>query len=202
MKVIFLEDVTGSADAGEVKDVKNGYARNFLLPRKLATVASADNMQRIKSIEKSAQDKRVRFSKEWGTVAQALDGTHLVLEARIGPTGRLFGAITSRQIAEGLSKQVGRELDHHTVLLPHAIHEPGDLTVAVRLYRDVQAKVTVSVVPEGYQQAQAAAAADAAAGRPASAQRVPEAKGRVADAPRGAAPSPAADSAGGTTTQP
>jgi large subunit ribosomal protein L9 len=156
MKVIFLEDVPGTADAGEVKDVKNGFARNYLLPRDLAAPATANNLQRIRAIEKAAEERRVKSSQEWSSVAKALEGRHLTIEARIGPTGRLFGAITTRQIAEGFSKQIGRDLDHRMVLLGQSIHEPGDQHLTIRLYRNVQAHVKVSVVPEGYVREQAA----------------------------------------------
>ncbi|MBM3939618.1 MAG: 50S ribosomal protein L9 [SAR202 cluster bacterium] len=159
MKVIFLEDVPGTADAGEVKDVKNGFARNFLLPRELAAPATADNLQRIRAIEKAANERRLKYSEEWKTVAKALEGRHITVEARVGPTGRLFGAITGRQIASELSKQIGRDLDHRMVLLSQAIHEPGDQNVTIRLYRNVQAHVKVSVVPEGFVRDQAAKAA-------------------------------------------
>ena len=74
----------------------------------------------------------------------------VVVEARVGPSGRLFGAITGRHIAERLSELTGRTLDHRQVLLGEAIHDPGDYNVNIRLYREVTATVKVSVVPEGY----------------------------------------------------
>ena len=150
MKVIFLEDIPGTADAGEVKEVKNGFARNYLLPRELAVPATPDQLQRLGSIQRSAEKKRLQTSKEMGTVAEALEGTIVTIEARLGPTGRLYGAVTSRHVAEALTKQTERQLDHRHVLLPEAIHAPGDYPVTVRLYRDVTAQVTVSVVAEGY----------------------------------------------------
>lgn len=159
MKVIFLEDVAGTADAGEVKEVKNGFARNYLLPKGLAAPATPDQLQRIRAIEKSAQETRLKFSEEWGSVAQAIEGTKVTVEVRVGPSGRLFGSVTGRQIAEKLTEATGREIDHRQVVLPTAIHEPGDFPVQVRLYRDVRANVTVSVIPEGYSPEEAAAMA-------------------------------------------
>ena len=152
MKVIFLQDVPGAADAGEVKEVKNGYARNYLLPRGLAAPATPDAMQRVNAIEKNAQVKRVRESGDWRTVADAIEGMNVVVEARIGPNGRLFGSITGRHVAQRLTETVGRPIDHRQVLMGEAIHDPGDHPVALRLYRDVHASVTVQVVPEGYLQ--------------------------------------------------
>ncbi len=150
MKVIFLEDVAGTADAGDVKVVKNGFARNFLLPRNLAAPATPDQLQRLHAIQKTAQEKRLKFSEEWSTVAKALDGTVVTVEVRVGPSGRLFGAVTGRQIAQKLSEATGREIDHRQVLLGTSIHDPGDYSVGIRLYREVQATITVSVIPEGY----------------------------------------------------
>ena len=150
MKVIFLEDVAGTADAGEVKDVKNGFARNYLLPRALAAPATPDQLQRIRAIEKAAREKRIRYSQEWGEVAALVNGTEVAVEVRVGPSGRLFGSVTSRSIADKLSEATGRAFDHKQVLLGSAIHEIGDYPVTLRLYRDVTAEVKVSVVPEGY----------------------------------------------------
>jgi len=159
MKVVFLEDVAGTGDAGEVKEVKNGFARNFLLPKGLAAAATPDQLQRVRSIEKAAQEKRLKFSKEWSDVAKAMEGVVVNVEVRIGPSGRLFGSVTGRNIAEKLTEATGRDIDHRQVLLGTAIHEPGDYPVAIRLYRDVHANVTVSVVPEGYTPEEAAALA-------------------------------------------
>ena len=159
MKVIFLEDVAGTADAGEVKEVKNGFARNHLLPKGLAAPATPDKLQRINAIEKAAQSNRLKFSEEWGLVAEAMNDTNVIIEMRVGPSGRLFGAVTGRHIAEKLTEATGREIDHRQVLLGETLHEPGDYPVAIRLYRDVHASVTVSVIPEGYTPEEAAALA-------------------------------------------
>lgn len=159
MKVIFLEDVAGTADAGEIKEVKNGFARNYLLPQHKAAPATPDQLQRVKAIEKAAQANRLKYSKEWGSVAEAMNGTTVTVEVRVGPNGRLFGAVTGRHIAEKLTEATGRDVDHRQVLLGEAIHEPGDYPVAIRLYREVHADIIVNVVPEGYTPEEAAALA-------------------------------------------
>jgi large subunit ribosomal protein L9 len=150
MNVIFLEDVAGTADAGEIKEVKNGFARNYLLPKHLAAPATPDHLQRVKAIEKAAQANRLKFSQEWATVAETMTGLNVVVEVRVGPSGRLFGAVTGRHIADALTEATGRKIDHHQILLGEAIHEPGDYPVGIRLYREVSAEVVVSVIPEGY----------------------------------------------------
>ena len=155
MRVIFLEDVAGAADAGEVKEVKNGYARNYLLPKGLAAPATPAQLQRARAIEAAAKQKRLKYSEEWSEVAALINGTEVPVEVRVGPTGRLFGSVTGRNIADRLSESTGRTIDHRQVLLGSAIHEPGDYQVTVRLYREVSAQVNVSVVPEGYEAAAA-----------------------------------------------
>ena len=163
MKVIFLEDVAGTADAGEIKEVKNGFARNHLLPKQLAAPATPDQLQRVQAIEKAAQANRLKFSQEWTSVAEAMTGLSITVEVRVGPNGRLFGAVTGRHIADKLTEATGRKIDHRQVLLGEAIHEPGDYLVSIRLYREVHADITVSVVPEGYTPEEAAALAAIAA---------------------------------------
>ena len=158
MKVIFLEDVAGAADAGEVKVVKNGFARNYLLPRGLAAPATPGQLQRVRAIESAARQKRLQYSEEWGEIKALIQGMEVPVEVRVGPNGRLFGSVTGRHIAERLTASTGRAIDHRQVLLGSTIHEPGNYPVSIRLYRDVIAEVTVSVVPEGYEAAQAVAA--------------------------------------------
>ncbi len=150
MRVIFLQDVPGTADAGEIKVVKNGFARNFLLPKGLAAPATKDSIQRTNAIEKSAKELRLKQSNDWQVVADAISGTKIVVEARVGPNGRLFGAVTGRHIADRLSEITDRKLDHRQVLLGETIHDPGDYEVKIRLYREVQTVVNLSVIPEGY----------------------------------------------------
>ena len=104
MRVVFLEDVPGVADAATVKNVKNGYARNYLLPRKLAAPATPTELQALDRIEKAAQVKRNKLSADAQEVEASIGGASVNLELRAGPTGRLFGAVTSRMIASELSR--------------------------------------------------------------------------------------------------
>ena len=96
-------------------------------------------------------------------MAEAMTGLSITVEVRVGPNGRLFGAVTGRHIADKLTEATGRKIDHRQVLLGEAIHEPGDYLVSIRLYREVHADITVSVVPEGYTPEEAAALAAIAA---------------------------------------
>ena len=186
MKVIFLQDVPGTADAGEVKEVKNGFARNYLLPRNLAAPATLDQLRRTGNIQKAAQGTRLKLSDDAQVVAKALEGQQVTIEVRVGPTGRLFGAVTGRHIADELNKLMERDLDHRSILLGEAIHDPGDYDVNVRLYRDVTAQVKVRVVPEGYSEEQAGAVEEALVtetpGEASAAQEAPEAESNAEEA--------------------
>jgi large subunit ribosomal protein L9 len=150
MKVLFLEDVPGTADAGEVKEVKNGFARNYLIPQKFAVQATANELQRIQSIHRLAQDKRQQLSNEARKVAKTLTGQVISVEMRVGPSGRLFGSVTSQRISEQLNQLLSQPLDHRNIILEAPIREPGDHSVTVRVYRKITSEITVRVVAEGY----------------------------------------------------
>ncbi len=137
MRVIFLSDVSGSGRAGEVKEVKDGYARNFLIPKKLAVAATHDQMQRIASISKAGEERRLKEEKDMRVLVELLSQLSVTLTANLGPTGRFYGAITSTQVAEELSRLAGREIDRRSVILAEPIHEPGSYQVEVRLGQGV-----------------------------------------------------------------
>ncbi len=141
MRVIFLADVSGSGRAGEVKDVKNGYARNFLLPKKLAVLATHDQMQRIMSITKVGEERRLKEEQDVNILSELLSQLSPTLTANMGPTGRFYGAITSVQVADELSRLAGREIDRRSVLLTEPVHEPGSYQAEVRLGLGVSATV-------------------------------------------------------------
>lgn len=148
MRVVFLEDVPGVADAATVKNVKNGYARNYLLPRKLAAPATPTELQALDRIEKAAQVKRNKLSADAQEVEASIRGVSVNLELRAGPTGRLFGAVTSRMIASELSKLTSWPLDHRNVILGDSIKDVGEYEVNIRIYRDVLTSVKVTVAAE------------------------------------------------------
>ena len=107
MKVVFFEDVEGTAQVGEVKEVKNGFARNFLLPRGVAGSTSKDNLQRANSLAQKEARRQEKLDGEARGVAGKLDGYTVTIEARVGETGHLFGSVTNRDIAEQLTARAG-----------------------------------------------------------------------------------------------
>ncbi len=148
MKVVFFEDVEGTAQVGEVKEVKNGFARNFLLPRGVAGSTSKDNLQRANSLAQKEARRQEKLDGEARGVAGKLDGYTVTIEARVGETGHLFGSVTNRDIAEQLTARAGVEVDSKIVLLAEPTREIGQKQVTIKFTRNVTSEVTVDVVPD------------------------------------------------------
>ena len=150
MKVVFLENVEGTAVVGDVKEVKNGFARNFLLPRGLAAPAKEPHLARAKAGAVREAVKQQALDKSASIIAEKLEGKQITMIARVGEQGKLYGSITSVHIAEEVAKLLGEdaEFDHRKVLLPEAIKEIGVLPVRLRLTRNIEAAIEVEVIPE------------------------------------------------------
>lgn len=153
MKVVFFEEVEGTARVGEVKDVKNGFARNYLLPRGIAGPPNKNNMMRAERLARADAIRQEKLDAVAGPIAQAINGKELIFEARVGQQGRLFGSITARDIAERLSELAdkavrGSTVDHRQVQLPQSLRELGTVAVPIRLTRNVQAEISVEVRPD------------------------------------------------------
>jgi large subunit ribosomal protein L9 len=148
MKVILNSDVPKLGRAGELVEVKNGYGRNFLLPRKLALAATAANMRRLEH-DKSVILAREAKAKAAATeAAKKVGGVRVTIARKAGEQeGKLFGSVTSRDVAEALAAQ-GVAVKHHQVELPEPIKALGDFDVLVKLHTDVTATVKVSVVAQ------------------------------------------------------
>ena len=165
MKVVFLESIEGTALVGEVKEVKNGFARNYLLPRGLAAPAVEPHLQRAEARARREAKQQVVIDRDASAVAERLEGARISLTARVGEQGKLFGSVTSVHIAEEVAKLLEQEeFDHRKVLLPEAIKEVGVQPVRLRLTRNVEAAVEVEVLAEGEEteEAEATEAEDAA----------------------------------------
>src|SRR5947209_20242934 len=151
MKVILLQDVEGLGKAGDLKDVANGYARNYLLPRQLAAGATpslvANRKQRIateqRKLEKQSEQNRQR--------AERLGQISLTFKARAGREGRLYGSITSQDIAAGLRDSEGIVIDRRLIELPNPIRSTGSYTIPVKIASQLEPKITVNVVDEAAQ---------------------------------------------------
>lgn len=148
MKVVFFEDVEGTAQVGDVKDVKNGFARNFLLPRNIAGAATRDNIQRATSLAQKEARRQEKLDAEARTKVDRIEAYTVTIEARVGETGRLFGSVTNRDIMDKLNEATQLEIESHMVLLPEPIRELGSREVTVKFTRNVSVAVTVQVVPD------------------------------------------------------
>jgi large subunit ribosomal protein L9 len=150
MRVVFLESVEGTAQVGEVKEVKDGFARNYLLPRRLAAPAVEPYLQRAHARAAREAKQQEALDADASAVAARIEGSRIVITARVGEQGKLYGSVTSVHIAQEVATLVGEEeFDHRKVLLPEAIKEVGVQPVRLRLTRNVEAAVEVEVIAEG-----------------------------------------------------
>ncbi len=153
MKVVFFEEVEGTALVGEVKNVKNGFARNYLLPRGLAGPTSRNNMVRAERLAQADAIRQEKLDGEASPISLAIAGQELTFKARVGEQGRLFGSITARDIAARLSEIASTSVpdavvEHRQVLLPQSLRAIGAENVRVRLTRNISAEVRVIVEPD------------------------------------------------------
>ena len=145
MRVVFLDDVDGVARAGEIKNVADGYARNFLLPRKLAAAATTSTMQQADKRSRALAKEQEKLDEAAQAVAAKLGASPVVIAAKVGDQGRLFGSVTATDIAEAISARAGSTLEHRQVTLATPIKEVGTYEIAVSLTRNVKAQLTVRV---------------------------------------------------------
>ena len=142
MKVVFLQDVPNVARAGEVKEVASGYGRNFLIPLKFALLAgSPASIIQLKMKSQSQADTQAELVR----LAQQLEGKEITLKARVGAKDRLFGSITSADIASELNNSAGLVIDKRKVELAEPIRQLGNYEVAIRLAKDIIPKIKVTV---------------------------------------------------------
>ena len=149
MRVVFLEDGAGVALGGDVKEVKNGFARNYLIPKNLAVPATHNALQQIQSIAQRSEEERVQTLTDVRAVAEALEGTLINIEMRSGVNNRLYGSVTNAVLADELSKITSREIDRRTIILPEPIRELGLFEVTLRLHPEVEVPISVLVYPIG-----------------------------------------------------
>ncbi|MCH7837296.1 MAG: 50S ribosomal protein L9 [Chloroflexi bacterium] len=204
MKVVFLESVEGTAQVGETKEVKNGFARNYLLPRGLAAPAVEPYLQRAQARAAREMKRQQELDRDANTIAERLEGSRIEIIARVGEQGKLYGSVTSVHIAAEVAKLIGdEEFDHRKVLVPEAIREIGVQPIRLRLTRNVEAVIELEVIAEVDEEEEAAAAEAAAAGEAeaapeeaeASTEEQPEAASEEAEASSDEEPEAASEEA-------
>ena len=151
MKVILTEDVEQLGQTHEVVEVADGYARNFLLPRSLAIPATPSAMSNLDNMKRVGERRMARQKTAADELAAQLSGKTVVMDARVGSGGRLYGSISGADIVEQVQKTLGIELDRKTIQLNDTIRHTGLYQVPLKLHRDVQISLPVQVgdVPEG-----------------------------------------------------
>ena len=145
MKVILLQDVKGKGKKGQLLEISDGYARNFLLPRKLAVEATADAMNTKKMNDKAAAEKEAKERAEALEISKQLRETILVVTAKGGGAGRLFGSVTNQEIAEALKAKTGINLDKRKIVIADPIKSVGTYTVQCKLGYEISAPLTVKI---------------------------------------------------------
>jgi len=145
MKVIFLQDVPNVAQAGQVKEVADGYARNYLIPRKLAALAQA---QAVSQVETRTKKMEVRLTAEMQELGSLIEGTEVSLKAKAGAKDKLYGSITSADIAAELQNVTGLEIDKRKIELEEPIRQLGSYEIALKLGKDITPKIKVTVTEE------------------------------------------------------
>ncbi len=147
MKVILVEDVDNVGLAGEISQVADGYARNYLIPRGVAVEATKNNLKKLQDKQAEARERREKQKSEAQTAAEKIAGLQLTVTAKIGEKGRLFGSVTSSDLAEILARDHQVEIDKRKIELTEPIKAIGDYQVPIKLYPGTSVEIRVSVVP-------------------------------------------------------
>ncbi len=146
MKVILQQDVKGQGKKGELKEVSDGYARNFLFPKKLAVEATADNINTMKLQEKAKQAQIAKEKAEAKENAEKLKECTVKISAKAGSNGKLFGAVTSKEISDALAAQYKIEIEKNKIVQAEPIKTYGSFEVKVKLGHEISATLKVMVV--------------------------------------------------------
>ena len=145
MKVILLQDVKGKGKKGQMLEVSDGYARNYMLPRKIAVEATADAVNTMRMNDKAAAEKAAKERAEALEVSKKLREMTLVVTAKGGGAGRLFGSVTNQEIADALKAKTGIALDKRKIVIADAIKNVGTYTVQCKLGYEITAPLTVKI---------------------------------------------------------
>lgn len=148
MRVVFLTDVPNVAKSGEIKEVADGYARNLLIPKKLAALVNPKIKSQLEAQLKAQNNKQAQIAAGLAKIANQLDGKEITLKAKVGAKDRLYGSITSADIANELTRTSGVVVDKRKIEMLEPIRELGSFDVTVRLAKDIVPKIRVTVVEQ------------------------------------------------------
>ena len=148
MKVILLSDIKGVGKKDQVIEASDGYARNFLFPKKLAVEANNANMSKLKAKQESKQFRKDNEKREAEELARKLKGIMLKIRVKAGENGKIFGGVTSKEISEGLKREYNIEIDKKKINLTDTVKTLGTILVDIRLYEGVIGKLKVDIISE------------------------------------------------------
>ena len=149
MKVVLIDEAPGLGIAGDVRDVKDGFARNYLFPKGLAVLATPQELARADARRRAEVERRTKLNLEMESVGEKLAEERLLIPVRVGPGGRLYGSVTAAEIADAVNEAMGVEIDRRAIQLAQPIRELGHHQTPVRLAPDVIPTVTITVYQEG-----------------------------------------------------
>lgn len=147
MKVLLQTDVESVGKAGQIVNVKDGFARNYLIPRKLAVIADEKNVRVFEHLKRQTEGKIRKTRKQAEVLKEKIESLTLIIPCKVGEEGKLFGSVTNIQIAEALKKE-GIEVDRKKIVLENPLKVLGDYEALVKLEGDVTAKIRISLVKE------------------------------------------------------
>lgn len=147
-EVILMDDVDGLGDTGEIVKVADGYARNYLFPRKLAALVTAGTRRQVEKRKVEAETKRAALRGAAEERAAKIKAANITIKVKTGADGKLFGSVTTADIADALKKQADLTVERKQVDLAHGIKDLGEHAVSIRLYKEVKADLKVTVVQE------------------------------------------------------
>lgn len=145
MEVIFIKDLKGQGKTGDKKNISDGYAKNFLIPKGYAVEANATNLNNLKGKKESEAFKKQQELENAQSLKEKLDNISLTIQTKCGDNGKLFGSITSKDISDSLEKEHGIKVDKKKIVLPDGIKETGTYTIDAKLYPSVLGKIKVTV---------------------------------------------------------
>jgi large subunit ribosomal protein L9 len=145
MKVLFKKDVADVAKAGQVKDVADGYARNFLIPRGFAVAATSSALKQVADVQAAAARHAAEEEKAAQALKARLEAQPVVIEAKAGSQGRLYGSVTTADVAGAIQKQIGTSVDRRDLDIAEPVRQVGSYEVTARLHRAVTATLTIEV---------------------------------------------------------
>jgi large subunit ribosomal protein L9 len=195
MKVLLIKDVYNLGRAGDVKRVADGYARNFLIPQKMAVIASAGALRQIEKIQAAAAKQRELLNEEMSGLAEQLKGLELTFKAKMGETGKLYGSITQQMIMDAVNEKLNTNLDRH-LLESQPLREAGEHMVRIRLTFDLIPEVKVIVESDEEKKE------DKAPGRKSARRQEPKAEESAVEPAMESAAEPTAETAAADTEEP